>query len=156
LASEVGVYYRGTSPWPRLSSTAWTAVENRASTADPGVFSSKVPMVPVDSGTLHYRSLASGLTGPASPQMASETASTRAIHCGVLALPLPAWFFTPGGASEAYHLSDPASRLTPGEFLFRSGQTFDLSIFTASALTSWGQYIIGPRWHKAPRLFSTR
>ena len=63
----------------------------RASTADPGVVSSAVPSVPVESGTLHTATL-HHFYRPRHAPAASEAASTMGSDYSVLASPLPAWF----------------------------------------------------------------
>ena len=97
----------------------------RASTADPGVVSSAVPSVPVESGTLHTATLPH-FYRPRHAPAASEATSTMASDYGVLASPLSAWFFfyTRRGLGGLPALRTQRFSFTPGECLFRSGQIF--------------------------------
>lgn len=95
----------------------------RASTADPGVVSSAVPSVPVESGTLHTATLPH-FYRPRHAPAASEAASTMASDYSVLASPLPAWFLHQEGPRRPASSRTRRFYFTPGEFLFRSGQIF--------------------------------
>jgi hypothetical protein len=95
----------------------------RASTADPGVVSSAVPSVPVESGTLHTATLPH-FYRPRHAPAASEAASTKAFDYSVLASPLPAWFLHQEGPRRPASSRTRRFYFTPGEFLFRSGQIF--------------------------------
>ena len=95
----------------------------RVSTADPGVFSSAVPTVPVESGTLHTAT-SPRFYRPRHAPAASEAASTMASDYSVLASPLSAWFLHQEGPRRPASSRIQRFYFTPGEFLFRSGQIF--------------------------------
>ena len=79
----------------------------RVSTADPGVFSSAVPTVPVESGTLHTAT-SPRFHRPRRAPAASEAASTMASDYSVLASPLPAWFLHQEGPRRPASSQNPA------------------------------------------------
>jgi hypothetical protein len=123
----------------------------RVFTADPGVFSSAVPTVPVESGTLHTATSTdlATLLQPRRPPQPWPLTTASSPHPSLLG------FYTRRGLGGL-----PAPEFSVSilhQVNFHSGwvKFFDLSICSASALTSQGQYIIGPRWHQVPRLFST-
>jgi len=123
----------------------------RASTADPGVVSSAVPSVPVESGTLHTATSTdlATLLQPRRPPQPWPLTTASSPHPSLLG------FYTRRGLGGLPAPELGVSILHQVNFYSGRVKFFDLSICSASALTSQGQYIIGPRWHQVPRLFST-
>jgi len=120
-ASEAAFYIRGAAPWPRLSSTAKSAVEIRASTADPGVFLQQylhyAPVLYIPQPLLDSTDLA---TPPAAP----KAASTMASHCGILASHSCMVFYTRRGLGGRSSLRIQRFAFTPGEFFIPVGSNF--------------------------------
>ena len=121
VASEAAFYIRGAAPWPRLSSTASSAVETRASTADPGVFLQQylryAPVLYIPQPRLVSTDLATP-PQPRRPLQPWPHTAASSPH------PSLHGFSHQEGPRRLSSSQNSTSLLHQVNFLFRSGQTF--------------------------------